>query len=299
MTDPIAPLARRQLGLVTRVQAVKVLTADQIRHRLRVGRLEPVRPGIYRVGGAPESWEQAVLGACLAVPGSEASFRSAAALWNLEGFPPEGIEITVPARRRRRLDGVIVHDTAVTGPMHSAAISNVPVTSAARTLCDLSAVAPAWIVERAVDEALRRKLVTLRTLQLVAADLEGRGRLRCTVTCDILEHRSGGDELSESAAESRIARLLVRAGLPRPVHQHRVRISGRTVRIDLAYPDAMVAIEYDGWDFHRTRGAFDRDRARANELELLGWIVLRFTARSGEQLIVDTVRAALDRACVS
>jgi very-short-patch-repair endonuclease len=82
------------------------------------------------------------------------------------------------------------------------------------------------------------------------------------------------------------------------VQQHRVRVNGRTVRIDLAYPDALIAIEYDGWDFHRTRGAFDLDRARANELELLGWTVLRFTSASSDQVVVDTVRAALSRACV-
>ncbi len=298
MTEPIAPIARRQHGLVTRTQALSVLTAHQVRHRLRTGRLEAVRPGVYRVGGSPESWVQAVLGACLAVTGSVASFRCAAALWGLEGFAPGDIEITVPARSRRRLEGVVVHDSAVGGPLHCASVAMVPVTSVARTLCDLSAVAPPWSVERAVDDSLRRKLVKLPTLQRVAADLEGRGRLRCTVTRGILERRVTGTEPGESAAEGRLARLLVGAGLPRPVHQHRVRLGGRTVRVDLAYPEAMVAIEYDGWDFHRTRRAFDLDRARANELELLGWTVLRFTSQSGDQLVVDTVRAALRRACV-
>jgi G:T-mismatch repair DNA endonuclease (very short patch repair protein) len=171
------------------------------------------------------------------------------------------------------------------------------VTSVARTLCDLSAVAPVRAVERATDEALRRKLVSLGTLERVAADLRCPGRARSTVTRSILEARVGS-EAGESPPEGRIARLLVRAGLPRPTHQHRVRVNGRTVRIDLAYPDAMVAIEYDGWDYHRTRRAFDRDRARANDLEVLGWTVLRFTSASTDQAIVDTVRAALLRACV-
>ena len=42
----------------------------------------------------------------------------------------------------------------------------------------------------------------------------------------------------------------------------------------------------------------DDDRARANELVMLGFGVLRFTSRSGDQTIVGTVTAALARACV-
>jgi very-short-patch-repair endonuclease len=54
----------------------------------------------------------------------------------------------------------------------------------------------------------------------------------------------------------------------------------------------MIAIEYDGWDHHRTRSAFDHDRARANELELRDWCVLRFTSKFADREIVDTVEAA-------
>jgi very-short-patch-repair endonuclease len=76
-------------------------------------------------------------------------------------------------------------------------------------------------------------------------------------------------------------------------------VGGRRYRIDLCYPDAMIAIEYDGWDFHRGRQAFDKDRARANDLVVLGFQVLRFTSRSTDMVIVDTVRAARRRASAS
>ena len=157
---------------------------------------------------------------------------------------------------------------------------------------------PKWLVERAVDEALRRRLTTIRAMTAVARSLPGSGRRRSTVMREILERRQPGYEPGDSAPEARIARLLVRAGLPAPVQQHRVRIGGRTLRIDLAYPRAGIAIEYDGWAFHSTRSAFDRDRARANDLVLLGMHVLRFTSTSSDQQVVDTVRAALARASV-
>jgi hypothetical protein len=96
------------------------------------------------------------MAACLAA-GSDAraSFRAAAALWELDSFSADVLEITIAGRKRGRLEGVIVHDTQVNGPGHLALVRQIPVTSVARTLCDLTAVARAWTVERAVDEAFR------------------------------------------------------------------------------------------------------------------------------------------------
>ena len=88
-------------------------------------------------------------------------------------------------------------------------------------------------------------------------------------------------------------RLLVAHGLPAPVQQHRVRLGGRTLRLDLAYPPARVAIELLGWEFHGSRSAFDGDRARANAVRLAGWTLLEFTSRTPDQAIVESVTLAL------
>ena len=166
------------------------------------------------------------------------------------------------------------------GPGHVAHVCGIPCTSVARTLYDLSAVARSWTVEWAVDDALRRKLVSLPGLRRVADALDGKGRRRSTVVRAILDARTPGYEPGGSDAETRLSRLLVRAGLPRPVAQHTIRIGRRTFRVDLAYPEHGVVIEYDGWEHHRVRSAFDGDRDRGNELELLGLTVLRFTSKS-------------------
>jgi very-short-patch-repair endonuclease len=297
--ERIAPIARTQHGLITTTQALDHLTPGQLDGLLRAGTLEPARRGVYRVAGVPDSWFQLLMAACLSRPGAYASFRAAAALWSFEGFEHDNLEITVPGPLRARLDGVVVHESRVWGPHHLVVVEQIPVSSVARTLCDLTAVVRPWRVERAVDEALRREVVTLRTLARVAQDLEGRGRRRCTVMRDILEHRAPGYHPGESDPEKRIAALLVRAGLPEPTRQHRVRVGGKSYRIDLSYPAARIAIEYDGWDFHKGRKSFDDDRARANDLVLLGFQVLRFTSKSSDDAIVDTVRAALARASVS
>ncbi len=87
-------------------------------------------------------------------------------------------------------------------------------------------------------------------------------------------------------------RWLTDAGLPRPVQQHRVVVDGRNLRLDAAYPDLGIAIEYDGWDAHRTRTRFDSDRARGNDLEIRGWMVLRFTSTSSRRDVVEATTAA-------
>lgn len=88
-------------------------------------------------------------------------------------------------------------------------------------------------------------------------------------------------------------RVLVAAGLDAPVQQYRVRLAGRSFRLDLAYPAAKLAIELDGWAFHSSRSAFDADRARANAFVAAGWTLLRFTSRSTGAEVAACVLAAL------
>ncbi|MGO2931769.1 endonuclease domain-containing protein [Microbacterium sp.] len=74
-------------------------------------------------------------------------------------------------------------------------------------------------------------------------------------------------------------RLLIRdAGFPEPAVQHEVRDGGRFVaRVDLAYPELRIAIEYEG-DGHRTdKEQWRSDIRRQRDLEDCGWIVIRLT----------------------
>jgi very-short-patch-repair endonuclease len=49
------------------------------------------------------------------------------------------------------------------------------------------------------------------------------------------------------------------------------------MEVDAAWPAARLVVELDGWAYHRTRQAFQRDRTRSNDLQAGGWTVLRFT----------------------
>jgi very-short-patch-repair endonuclease len=295
--EAASSFSRRQQGLVTRAQLRSSLTDHQIDGAIERRRLEVVFPAVYRIGGAPTTREQRVLAACLAAGvTARASFECAAALRGIDGFRLGPVVITVERARRVRLPGVVVHQSTV--PDRATMRSGIPTASVARTLCDLTAVVHDNRVERAVDECLRRGLVTLPELHVAYESLAGRGRRRSTVMRSILEWRGPEHEPGDSPGEVRLVQLLRGAGLPRPVQQHEVRANGRTMRIDLAYPAPRIAIEFDGWTYHSSRHAFDNDRARANELEVLGWTVLRFTTKSSDRVVVQTVRAALVRAGV-
>ena len=70
------------------------------------------------------------------------------------------------------------------------------------------------------------------------------------------------------------------AGLPVPLLNHELRdASGAFVaRIDLAYPHARVALEYEG-DIHRVdRSTWQKDIRRRERVEDLGWRMIRVTA---------------------
>ena len=48
-------------------------------------------------------------------------------------------------------------------------------------------------------------------------------------------------------------------------------------RLDFAIPDKKIAIEIDGYDFHKTKQQINHDYKRAQQLEKLGWRIFRFT----------------------
>ncbi len=62
-----------------------------------------------------------------------------------------------------------------------------------------------------------------------------------------------------------------------PQHVVRDREGNFVARVDLAYVERKIAIEYDGF-WHHERGQFARDRRRLNRLVAAGWTVLHVTA---------------------
>jgi len=80
--------------------------------------------------------------------------------------------------------------------------------------------------------------------------------------------------------------------------QHRIRIDGKTRRIDLAYPDLMIAIELDSWEYHGRNNltAFTDDRAKKNDLIAKGWAAPSFTESMSDEYFVTVIRQLYEAA---
>jgi hypothetical protein len=289
-------ISARQHGLITRQQAIDAgLSAAAVDRRLTDRRWLALRSGVYAVGGSPHTWEQAVVAVCLAGGrGTVASHATAARLWDLERTPPaDRIHVTSGPQRRIRLDGVVAHRSIRLTAADITTRHRIPVTAPARTIIEVSGLMGTSGTGKCIDDALRRGLVTIDLLRASVARLAGPGRRRLRVVRAALTDRLPGYDPGDSNLEVRALRTLAAAGLPTPTQQHRILIDGRTRRIDLAYPEAKVAIELDGWTWHGNVDAFHADRATRNELTSLGWAVLQITAEASPDTITRWVRDTL------
>ena len=74
-------------------------------------------------------------------------------------------------------------------------------------------------------------------------------------------------------SEARLA--MIDGGLPMPQLQYDVVDgNGERRRLDFAWPDYRVAVEYDGLDWHTGPDAMRRDRRRSAALMDVGWVVI-------------------------
>ncbi|MEA2932463.1 MAG: hypothetical protein QOI56_1248 [Actinomycetota bacterium] len=246
------------------------MTVRQFQARTAAGLWVREQPDVFRLAGAPVTWEQRVLAACMSAgPGAAASHRCAALLWGLRGIERAPVEITVPSERRRSLVDVVVHRSAVA---EQTLQRGIPVTTPAFTLLVLGAVVGPAALESAVEDAIHRRLTTPARLVDVVERHGGPGRRGAAALRALLEVRGTG-AATESVLEDMMVRLLRRSGLPAPERQYRVA----GVRLDFAYPERKLGIEVNGMAFHSAAADVQRNWAKGNRLIALGWRVLQFT----------------------
>ena len=253
-TDVVAgALAARQLGLITRRQALHAGVAiNEIRWRIRTGRWIKRQVGVFAIAGSPETWEQKLLAVVLAAgEGAVASHFAGAGLHQFPDSMRESLEVTLKPGTQPRLRGIRVHRPALLPDHDVTTVGCIPVTSFARTLVDCTGVMSLGQIARALDFGLVNRRVTLWSVERSLAALgQGPGR-HPSKLWTLLGERGTEPIKGESRPEIRMSRVLAAGGLPTPVAQHWVRAGGANYRLDLAYPERKIAIEYDGWDTHR------------------------------------------------
>ena len=199
--------------------------------------------------------------------------------------------VHVGVRRRARLlaTGVTAHRYAVLPPSQRQRGS--PSRHRNRRSPDLSSALD--LVELVVlgDSLVRKGVTTAEDLRAAAAKHRGRGARVARRAAALV--RAGVD----SPTETRLRLLIVLAGLPEPVVDHRIRDEeGRVVyRIHLSFPELKVAIEYDGRQHIERESQWSSDILRREDLENDGW---RFVVAVSQDVYATpeaTLRRVLQR----
>ena len=272
----VARRAAAQHGIVRREQVLASgLTRSDLHRRTAAGLLVPCHPGVLRAAGAPVTWRGDLLAAVWSAgDDAVASHRSAAALWQLDGFDHDVIELTIPPGFPPKRRGVIVHRGVSVDPADRTEIDAVPVTRIDATIIAVVAVLPTRVIPDVVDSALVQGLTRADRVLDKLLRFGRRGRRNAGALAAVLEARLDGARPHANRFERRLSRILVRAGLAEPVAQFEVRERGRVIaRPDLAYPDVKIAIEADSYRWHGGRsmwGARSRPTHEARGHRLAG-----------------------------
>jgi very-short-patch-repair endonuclease len=272
----IAAIAGRQRALITRAQ-LRALGVGRraIDYAIARGRLHVIHRGVYSLV-PPEALpqlarEQAALLAC----GDQAllSHRSAAVVWGICPSFIGDVELTiVGGDSGRSRKGIHVHRVAQLHPRDIRRYQGLSLASPARTILDVASDLSPRALERALDEALVRKLTSRTAINAaIAAYPRSPGIARVREFADpdrpTTVTRSGGEEA--------FLAMIRRANLPAPEVNARV---GNYVA-DFLWRSQRLIVELDGYDYHHTRTAFERDHERDVQHQHEGFTVIRVTGR--------------------
>jgi hypothetical protein len=261
-------------GLVSRTEALRFLSARQIKTRLETRAWVRVFPTVYRVVAAPVTWRQSVEAlARWGGRGAVLSHRTAAALHGFTGFSEGPLELTM-TRRTRVPKGVKVFRVDALARGDVTELEDLKITSVPRTLIDLTATTGRMTLRGVVDQMLREKKTTLEKLG-EAAEERSENRRGIIEFREILREFEGAGGPTESELEVEALELIAASGLPPPKVQWRIIAGRKQRRLDLSWPG--VVIETDGYAWHSGIDTFEDDRERNNSLTVRNLRVLHWT----------------------
>jgi very-short-patch-repair endonuclease len=290
--ERIFAIAAAQRNRVARRQLLAAgISSNTIDRLARTSLLRRVHCGVFAVGPGtpiPLADETAALLAVRA--GATLSHHTAAMLLGLR--PPASgdglIHVTVPGASVGDPTAVRAHRSIILAPRDVRVREGLPVTSPARTLLDVAPLVSARDIERAIDQMVIRRIGTVRGVEELlgrAGHHPGRAVLACVV--DVYTTTT----FTRSVAEERFLSLIRDSGLPQPL----VNVRRHGYEIDFFWPEERVAVEVDGFAYHRTRGRFEGDRSRDAALRKAGITVIRITWRQLERdataVLVDVAQA--------
>jgi hypothetical protein len=293
---PTVPMTWRTAG-------ARGISAARFRRAVRRRLLRPVLRGVFLRVDVRLTLEVKLAAAALVINRSAvACDRTAAWIWGvdvhawneLDAVPP--IETYVLRGERRTERQEVRGGERDLLPADWVVVEGVKVTTPLRTAMDLGCVLPRRDALAAMDALMRAHEFTHHEMSgLLPRYFRRRGCVQLRELVPLVDPRA------ESQPESWVRLELLDNGLPMPELQWWVTVDGvPTYRLDLAYPHARVAIEFDGEEFHTRAADRERDRVRRDWLEIHGWTVIVLDrndfSRASERFWPGEVATALHRA---
>lgn len=285
MHAELSNLFNRQCGVATTAQILALVSRRHLQRLVDCTAVERIWHGVYAVGSADD--ERRLRGLDLSCGEAVAVCLGTAA--QAYGFDTEDtavLHVLNPERHQLRpAPGLLVHRrdgaplTAVRGRL---------ATRPDWTAVEVARALPRGRSLATLDAALRsRRCDPAALTRAVAAQSGRRGIVKVR---DLLPHADGR---AESPMESEARLVMIDGGLPKPTLQYEiVDAMGRLRRLDFAWPEHMVAAEYDSEQWHDGADALRRDREKVAALQDLGWIVIpiiRDDVRRRPAALVDRI----------
>ncbi|MCC9183255.1 hypothetical protein [Mycolicibacterium mageritense] len=271
MTASAHTLLAQLGGFATTRQLLTVMTRQQLDGQVRCGVLTRVWHGVY---AAAEPDLMGRLAALDLFVGREAvvCMGTAAALYGFDFENTTAIHMLDPGVRIRSNVGLMVHQR-VGAPL--------------RRIAGRLATAPAWTAVEIARQLPRPRALAaldgaLHSAQCTRADLDDavrhhRGRRGIVAVRELLEYADGR---AESPMESEARLVMIDHGVPLPELQYEIQgLYGQTWRVDFAWPDARVAAEYEGLDWHSGPLKMIEDKTRFAGIQERAWTVIPIVAQ--------------------
>lgn len=293
----VAALASEQDGYVTTADLHRLGAQDgQIHRWVRRGWLLPEHETVFAVGHRP-STPRAQRRAAVLAGGADASLShlSAAVHRGLLRWRLPVVDVMVPRTGARRRADIRFHRPRIYVPaLDTEIIDGIRCSTVARLLVDVAGVLPYPRFERVAEQA---EFLDVLDVQAVARVLS---RIKRPRGVRNLRRALGPDRLDAALAGSNLERtylrLILDAGIERPVLQHAVELTpGEWIYLDCFWPVHRLNVEVDG-PHHRRPLQARRDARRDELLRARGLMVHRFADTEIERTpwqVIERTRALL------
>lgn len=273
----IHQLAAGQHGVFTRAQAQdQGISRHMLASRIRSGQLRPLDHQVLAVNGSADTAHRRAIAGVLSIDHGAMAFESTAAYWGLPSFALEPIEVLTarPGRRRHPTKLAIAHTTTHLPDEHLTVRDGLRLTIPARTLFDLAGRIHPDRLERTLDTAWRKRLVTGRLLRRTLAELAEHGRPGIQVMRELIMKRGDDYRPTDSNVEARFQQLMAQVGITTLDRQVDLGDVDWLGRVDFRDRQVPMVVEIDSETFHTSLVDQAGDAARRARLEEAGFTIV-------------------------